>query len=278
MLGWPNDAALSVMDLLLGWLLHLPPEAALIAAAIGSAAILAVVRIFTTDQGLLGRCARDKRTLKRRIGQAKKDGGDKAQVREEVRRLRAARNMVALKGFRAEGRPLLVSIVPIVLLAVWCFARLGYHPPAADRPVELRAYFPVSAAGKLTHVVPEDGLSAEGGWVQRIEAVTEDPVPHGLATWQLRGEARREPYRLRIRYGDATAERELLVGQRIYSEPITWFDDAPGILCIEVAMEPWRPLGVVPGIPSLGFPPWLVGYLLIVVPFVFIIKRVFHIY
>jgi hypothetical protein len=36
--------------------------------------------------------------------------------------------------------------------------------------------------------------------------------------------------------------------------------------------------GVVPGIPALHIPPWLMAYLLLVVPSVFILKRVFKIY
>ena len=42
-------------------------------------------------------------------------------------------------------------------------------------------------------------------------------------------------------------------------------------------MRRYRPFGVVPGIERIYFDPWLVGYLLMAIPFVFILKRVFRI-
>ena len=45
----------------------------------------------------------------------------------------------------------------------------------------------------------------------------------------------------------------------------------------EVKLRPVKLFGVVPGLPALLFPAWLVAYLLIVIPSVPLIKKVLRI-
>ncbi len=47
---------------------------------------------------------------------------------------------------------------------------------------------------------------------------------------------------------------------------------------LEVRLRPARLFGVVPGIPAVGFQPWLVAYLLITIPLVPLLKRTLRIY
>ena len=47
---------LKISDPLLSWLLYLPRDVALLIVALGTALILTVVRRFTTNQEMLGRC------------------------------------------------------------------------------------------------------------------------------------------------------------------------------------------------------------------------------
>jgi uncharacterized membrane protein (DUF106 family) len=266
-----NHWIVAGMDLLLGWLLRLPSDVQLIAVALGSAIILSAVRVWTSNQDLLRRCRDDKTRLKTLIREAKKRGD-----RAAVQRHRSTLGMIAMKQLRQEGRPLLASLLPIVLLATWAFNRLEFHPPSANEPVEFTAYFPISAAGRITHIAPTSGVLSETGWLQEIIAVAGQGPAHALATWRLTASARPEPHRLQVRFDHRTFEHPLRVGARTYEPPVRTHDGVP--VTTEAKLRPVKLFGIVPGIPAILFPPWLTAYLLLVIPCVFVLKRVFRIY
>ena len=51
-----------------------------------------------------------------------------------------------------------------------------------------------------------------------------------------------------------------------------------GDVVTELQMKPRKLFNIVPGIDVIGFPPWLVAYLIIVLPLVPLMKRVFCVY
>ena len=267
MLDWWNDISLGAFDFLLGRLLAWSPDAALLVVAIGSGAILTLVRLFTTNQDLLRRAARDKKRLKelKRQARAQRD-------REAVKRYRATASMIAMKTAKYEPLPLLVAIVPIAMLATWCFARLQYHPPRPGEEVAVCLYTPISAAGEPAHVVPQDGLEADR-WVQPVEPVDDQEPACGMATWKLKA-AVAEPHRLTVRVKRDSFEHGLAVGGWTYSRPV--IDHGSGFIT-ELKMRPVKLFNLVPGIPWIHVPPWLVGYLIVVIPTVVLIRRVFRI-
>ena len=266
---------MSIMDPALGWALALPRDVVLFIVGIGTATIITLVRLFTTDQKVLGRCHRDKKRLKELIREAKarKD-------KDAVKRYRATKSLVANKAMRYEAKPLLVSILPIALIGTWCFLRMDYVPPKADQPVRVVAYFPVSASGGVAHMVPQGSVRAETGWVQEIQAqnVVEGVPADAEAAWTLRAGANPRSYDLEIRYKNATYDQKLLVGQRTYDAPLTTYAPTDPVLCTEVRLTQVKLFGLLPGIPWLLMPPWLVAYFVIAVPFVSIVKRLTHIY
>jgi hypothetical protein len=137
----------------------------------------------------------------------------------------------------------------------------------------------------VIHLVPQPGLKAESGWVQTFYAetppasawarlwawITRQPVeplpPDAVAVWRLHGEANRYP--LIFRYRDKSLQRELLVGYRIYAPAWDVRDAEP--LITEIRQREVRLFGL----PGLGpwLPPWLVGYLVLTIPFVFLLKK-----
>jgi hypothetical protein len=303
---------LAVADALLGWLLVLPRDAVIVIVALSTACVLTLVRIFTSNQNLLERCAEDKKTLKSRIKKVKRQDHTKeaadavaaaqnelnahgldltdkdigrlksdlagAVKRARKSRLEEARQMVALKSLKQEALPLLAAILPVALLATWCFARLSYHPPRPEEPVQVVAHFPISEAGGTVHLVPQPDMQTEQGWIKEIQAVTDAPQPYGRATWTLRADARPEPYPLILRYEDGEYRHELLVGQETYSEPISLQRPGSREHAVELKLRPFKPFGVIPRLPWIGLAPWLVAYLLITIPFVPLLKRLFGIY
>jgi hypothetical protein len=269
-----TNLTLNIMDFLLGWMLYFPKDAALVVVALGTSAALTFVRLWTTDQDLLARCKADKGRLKALRKQAKRAGDKPA-----LTRIRATESMIAMKQMKSEGKPLLWAIVPVAMLAVWAFSRLGYEAPKPGEPVTLRVYYPAAAIGGIAHVVPQEGLDAGNGWIQRI---VEDPKAapggkvNGLAAWKLKAAKRDVPYTVEIRHAGQTHRAELLVDGRRYSPPVQAPGD--GVLAVELTLVPYKPFGVVPAISWIAFDPWLVGYLLLTVPFVFGLRAVFRIH
>ncbi|MBI2929381.1 MAG: hypothetical protein HYY24_27260 [Verrucomicrobia bacterium] len=264
-----NAFILGLMDWLLGWLLHLPSDAALFALAIASAGLFKGVRFFTTNQDLLRRCQADRKRLKVLLKEARQSGD-----KETLRRLRVTTGMIALKQLKAEGKPLLAALVPIALLATWAAQRLEFHPLRAGERVQVNAYFPVSAVGNVVHLVPEESVTARDGWIREIEAMPNEKTPGGLASWTLQAAPHR--HRLQFRYQGRTYTHSLRVGERRYETPLSLFDDR--LLSVAVKLEPVRLFGIVPGISAFAFPPWLVAYLVLTVPLVMISKRLVKIY
>lgn len=166
-----NTIVMTIADPLFGWMLALPTDVILLIVGFGTGAVMTVARLFTTNQDLLRRCDEDKKILGKMLKEAKK-AGDK----ERVKAIQASQGGIAMKAFRAEGMPLLLALIPIVLLTTWCWQRVGFHPPQEGEAVKIEAFLPISSAEQVVHLVPQDGLEAEGGWVAMIEA-EKDPNP-----------------------------------------------------------------------------------------------------
>jgi len=279
MLTTLNDFILSFMDVLLGWMLVFPQIAPLLVVGIGTSAILTFVRPFVTDQDLLRRCKEDKKRLKELIREAKK-----RKDKDAVKRYRTTLGGIGIKTMKAEGKPLLLAVLPIACLAVWAFARLAFVPPDEGDAVTVNLFCRASSIDGVAQIVPADGIEAveqEGaGWVQRVR---KDPKVgpggkvNGIATWRLKAAKRDEPYTLVIRHAGVTVEKEMLVDGRRYS-PVLDAHEGGAIEAVQLALVPYKPFGIVPGIPKIFLDPWLVGYLIITIPFVFVLRRLCNIH
>jgi len=303
-----NNLVLLITDPIFGWMLLLPRPVAIVLVAVGTALILTLLRKWATDQDLLQRCKLDKQTLKQRIKAARKEHDHAAERRaiadaqdalerhgleltdqerqqlqriarrsglgRVVQRLKGVRARVSAKPIRQEGLPLLLAIVPIALLAVWCFMRLAYHPPEAGEPVEVVAHFPLAEQGQLAHLLPQEGLSVEDGWIEEIALAKLGGIQYGEARWSVSAEAREEPYELVIRTPTGDYQHQLLVGELTYSAPLVILDDR-GERAIELRMRE----ATLAGIPGFGawFPPWLIAYLLVTIPVVPVLRRVLRV-
>ena len=272
-----NNFCLVLMDPVLGWLLYMPRDLAIIIVSVATSALLTFTRPFCTNQDLLARCNADKKRLKDLAKKAKAEGD-----KDALLRYRATNAQIAMKLMKAEGKPLLIAIIPIALLATWCFGRLAYHPPAPGETVTVNAFFPAAAIGHTAHMLPQPGLKAEQ-WIARVEE-TPNPIPdqEGTAVWKVKGEKNDKPHDLDIRYQGRTYPMELLVGHNIYAPNIKFFNAPEDRITVgEVALKPFRLFGIVHipwGQVDLFFPPWMQAYLLIAIPFVFLLKGIFHIH
>lgn len=261
-----NEGLLRLMDALLGWTLRLPRDATLFLVAVLTAGLILAARRLFADQGLLWRCRDDRRRLKALAREARRRGD-----RAAIARHRVIKQRLALKALRCEVKPLLAVLLPVALLATWGFHRLGYLPVRDGGPVELIAWFPATAAGRVVHVAPQDGLDSEGGWVRDVAVKGEGETAMGAARWRIRGAARDAPYDLLIRHRGRTHRVGLEIGRPVCSPPLVRFRSAD-ITAAEVRLKVYRPFGFVPGL--IGLPPWMVGYLALALPLAAVARRI----
>ena len=100
MLNALTTLCMSITDFLFGWMLYLPRDLTLFLVGTGTALILTVVRLFTTNQEHLKRCDSDKTRLAVLIKEAKKK-----KDKEALARYRATKQQIEMKVFQAEGKP-----------------------------------------------------------------------------------------------------------------------------------------------------------------------------
>lgn len=293
MLDTWNALSLGLFDTLLGWLLELPRPVGLVVVGLATAGLLALIRKGTTNQDRLARAAADLRRLKELANAAKQSRDSDA-----LARIKQTRGRIGLIKLKAEGWPLVAMLVPLALMATWAFERIAYSPPAAGQSVEIVLHLrsgsgpALTAKDDLLHLVPQAGLRAQNGWVQPVRIERDSPTrwdrfwakmtfsavheaePDLVAIWRLQGDAHDEAYHLVFRWKDRTFERDLLIGQRSYSPVLDERPDEPVIF--EIRLQETRLFGI-PGL-SVWLPAWLVGYLIVTIPFVLVLKRLFRIY
>lgn len=271
-----NHFALTLIDLLLGWLLLFPATVAIVVVSVGSGAILTLARRFTTDQTKLRIAAEDRKRLKQLAREAKARGDKPA-----AKRHMAVRNQISVMTLGQEGKPLLVSLLPIALLATWAVERLEFHPPRIDEEVTVISYVPRRFVGQTMHIVPVEGLEpSQGTWISSIVPGEIMGIPCGEARWTLQvsdpSAAAVQDFALQIRLERETLDSGLRFGARTYANARRWFPRQE--VRIDTDLRQVRPFGLVPGIEAILFPPWLVAYILLVIPSVFGTKKLFKIY
>ena len=273
MLDAINTFCLAFMDLLFSWILHFPLDIVLFFIALSTSVILISVRKISTNQNLLARCKADKRTLKKLLRKAKSKGD-----KDAIKRYRQTMSQIGGKVLLAEPKPLLIAIIPIAMLAVWAFARVAYEPATSDDTITIKAYFQVSSIGDHVHLLPAEGMTAKTGWIQKISA--DESVANsitGVATWQLQCEQRNAPYPIVVRYNGELAKTVHFVDGLKYSQPLVFHDNS-NIIATELVLSQYKPFGILPGIPSLMLQPWILGYLIYVIPLSLLLKYIFRVY
>ena len=340
-----NNFIVLIADYLLGWILYLPRDLMLASVALMTSAVLTFVRVFSTDQNWLRRAGYDKKHIAFSLKLAKAQRGlklhmtrDRAErqrinkdYKAETVRLKAAGMLIKTRSAKYEFKPLLYALVPIVLLATWAFARLGYKPVEPGQTVTVKAYYRAGALERQAHLAPIDGIEPvasiyqtdvleappppEGWWdiagAKTREGLrwfwnkpccdafawvsddvlahlrqswggkrlgTFDPAqPERVATWTIKADQPGQ-YDLLVQCGGKTFAKGLLIDSRhCEATAVQTYDEGP-IERIELGLQPQKLFGSIGALDFIYFPPWLVAYLLIAVPFVYILKWVCRIY
>lgn len=288
-----NKWILAVGDLLFDWMLDVPRDLALLIIAVMTGVVMTIIRRFTTNQDKLKRCEESQAKLKAQMAEAKK-----RRDKEEKLRIRSVTNQISMMKLTAEGKPLLFSLLPILVIAVWAFSRIAFIPPTPEDKVDVIVYFDSANIGQLATLLPQDGIDIEGPAIRRIETSynLQGQTDGGMAKWTISAAPRPQPYELAFRFKGSTISAQYQLDGRSYAPPAPMCDNNADVIMTEFKLKPYKPLGAhvglidnlwnryltLPGWEGLRIQdflaPWLLGYLILVVPLTFILKPALRTY
>ena len=223
-----SKAIVAFMDAIIGWTLNFQHLTIIILLGTTEALILTLIPKFVTNQDRLKRGNFDKKRLNQLIKEAKKKGD-----KDAIKRYRATIGSITSMTLKAQGLPLLISLIPVLFIALWAFGRIAYEPPQPGENVMIHAYFPTSQIGNLAHMVPQNGLQllvpkdpakptdnpadyvpapARSGTLDHAASPKTaippgtGPVIDGWATWVVKPD-QKGPYSIVVRYKGQTAEK-----------------------------------------------------------------------
>lgn len=158
-----------VCDVLLGWTARLGPVAGIIAIAFLTGLGVNLFQKYCSDQKLLGQCKEDLDKLKKFMAGARKAGDD-----DKFARLMNVSKRISGKYMWGSLKPALLTVPPVVVVAMWTGSRMGYKTVKPNEPVEVVAYFEDNARGHA-HLVPSEGLEVLGAPISEIKMGRETP-------------------------------------------------------------------------------------------------------
>lgn len=266
-----HQTVLMVLDKLFGPALALPRDVAIVGLATLTVAMMLVARVLCTNQDLLRRCRADLAQLKRLRKETKRQHDRPA--RQRIARTIAQVQWMQMK---ADLRVLAIVIAPLAAIATWAVERLEYWPIQRGESVTLTARFPLSSVDRVAHLVPLDPELDDALDSPALQAVTLDPQDdkHGVARWRIRCGSIGPPRRLAliVRHQGESATHVVEVGTGKYQPP-QQTHDRERIVETSVRYREYRFLNVVPGLPWLGLPPWMVAYVLLTIVLTSTVRR-----
>lgn len=254
--------ALTVADLLLLWAWRLSPDLALILIAVASAAALALLRRWTTPQAWLHRARADLAVLKTALRTARQNRDAAARARH----LALKRRIDLQRLLRAELPALAAALPVLLILAQWAYLRLEFRPVQTGETVTLHLEASPSWAGQTVHMVPGPEMAVAGSPIRSItaEASAEGPV---TVTWSLTPTQTQD---LHLRLADRTLVHPVVLAPR--PDPVARIDQGDG-LATRLDLIPYRAFGFIPTLDPLWCPAWLLAYLMITLPGMFVLRR-----
>lgn len=245
------SGVLWLFDHVIGWLLVLPKDLALIVFGILCAATLLLLRRTIGNNDLRERCKADRKRIQILCKSARQ-----AHDTDTLKRLRNQRALVGLKELKAEAPVMLAAVPVFLLLMAWCSARLQYHPLQPGEPIEVLAWLPPSSSGELVHLVPHVNLHSINGWIQRVQPSARHGKNIGRATWTLQSLAEGS-HPIILRYKNKTIAKQLYTTAK-------WSDSSKAdsidpAITLELNLRPVRLFNTLPGFTSLNLPPCVIA-------------------
>jgi hypothetical protein len=260
-----------IVDYPLGWLLWLPRDVTLLLFAAGTALFMVLARSVVTNQDLLRRCGEDLRRIKQLTREARQ-----SRDKPTLQRMRKTAGLIKGMQLIADLRVLVLVVVPVGALAIWATERLDFLPPRVDQDLVVRAQFPLSSVGGLTHLVPTAGYELKASAIQVIRADAASSS-RGFAEWSLRPTLIADDVAIVIRHRNESATHRVTIGRATYRRQVEVHANER-LTETDVVLERYRPLGLNLKTEAIGLPPWMVGYLILTLLLVPIFKRLLRVF
>ncbi|MBD3203658.1 DUF106 domain-containing protein [Candidatus Woesearchaeota archaeon] len=248
----------SILDVLLGWLLNLPPLAGIVIIAFIISLLVTLVYRLVTNQDLMKDLRDEQKALQKEIKKLK-DKPDKAmKVQSEMMETN-------LKYMSHSMKPTLFTFIPIILIFGWLNSHMAYYELSPNVPFEVDVFVKEGISGEIEIGLP-DGLELTGD-----DTVKE--IVNNQATYHVKGEA--GEYNISFNFNDETASKQILISnERRYYSPEKQIKDS-SFEKIVVGNEKVKPFNGLPLIGNLG---WLGGYIIFSIIFSMTLRRVLKIY
>jgi len=249
------DAALNPV---LGWLFLIPPWLAILFLSCVLALLGTLIQKWMTDQAKLRRLREDTKKNQKKHRELLKTDPEKA-LKLQQQMLPAQMEMM-----REGLKPLIVTMIPFLLIAIWMGSHFAFEPILPDEPFTIIVRFADGVSGDATLTAAQDVL---------IDEATK-PIAGGTAQWTLRAPAGTHTISLSAAGGIVQDNRTVLVTvERAYEAPNP---PRKGLVAeFSASNAKLAPLGPVS---LFGWRPgWIAVYILFSIPISILLRKALNV-
>jgi uncharacterized membrane protein (DUF106 family) len=135
-------------DVVLGWLLGLPPYLSIGILSLLVSLIIVVITKYTTDQDLMKHLKGESKELQKQMKALKDDPKKMMDVQKQHMEM-------SMKMMKQSFRPMIWTLIPILLIFGWMQARLAYEPILPDQEFSVQLKLVDGLAGVVNATAPE---------------------------------------------------------------------------------------------------------------------------
>jgi len=135
-------------DIVLGWTLALPPVASIAILSLLISLIIVIITKFTTDQDLMKHMKGESKELQKQMKALKDDPKKMMEVQKQHMEM-------SMKMMKQSFRPMLFTLIPILLIFGWMQERLAYEPVYPEQEFSVRIQLEKGFAGLVNATAPE---------------------------------------------------------------------------------------------------------------------------
>jgi uncharacterized membrane protein (DUF106 family) len=141
-------------DVAFGWLLGLPPFVSIAILSLLVSLIIVIITKFTTDQDLMKHLKGESKELQKQMKALKDNPKKMMEVQKQHMEM-------SMKMMKQSFRPMIWTLIPILLIFGWMQARLAYEPIHPEQEFSVRIQFEKGLSGLVNATAPE-GIMVTG--------------------------------------------------------------------------------------------------------------------
>jgi uncharacterized membrane protein (DUF106 family) len=247
-------------DVVLGWLLIIPPFWAIAILSFAIALIIVIITKLTTDQDLMKHLKEESKVLQKQMKELK-DHPDKMLV------VQKQHMEMSMKMMRQSFRPMIFTLIPLLLIFGWMQARLAYEPIMPEQEFSVKIMLEKGLGNTIVNATTPEGIVltspeskevSDGIVIFTFKALREGLFDAPGITFNVNGKA--------------YVQNLLVTKERKYSQPIQQVKDKT-VKNIETVHEKTKVLNL--GVFSLS---WFWSYLILSILFSSLLRKIMKVY